>query len=84
MVLAPIRDGSERLLGFVKITRDLTDRRKTEEERLRLVQAQEAIRLRDEFLSIASHELKTPLAALLLLLMGSVRPNASAVGRADR
>jgi PAS domain S-box-containing protein len=68
VVLTPIRDGSNRLLGFVKITRDLTDRRKTEEERLRLVQAHEAIRLRDEFLSIASHELKTPLAALLLLL----------------
>jgi PAS domain S-box-containing protein len=68
VVLTPIRDGADRLLGFVKITRDLTDRRKTEEERLRLVQAREAIRLRDEFLSIASHELKTPLAALLLLL----------------
>ena len=68
VVLTPIRDGSGRLLGFVKITRDLTDRRRTEEERLRLVQAREAIRLRDEFLSIASHELKTPLAALLLLL----------------
>ena len=68
VVLTPIRDGSKRLLGFVKITRDLTERRKTEEERLRLGQAQEAIRLRDEFLSIASHELKTPLAALLLLL----------------
>jgi PAS domain S-box-containing protein len=68
VVLTPIRDGADRLLGFVKITRDLTDRRKIEEERLRLVQAREAIRLRDEFLSIASHELKTPLAALLLLL----------------
>jgi len=78
VVLTPIRDGSERLLGFVKITRDLTDRRKAEEERLRLVQAREAIRLRDEFLSIASHELKTPLAALLLLL-GSLRNRMVAV-----
>lgn len=41
-----------------------------EEERLRLAQAQEAIRLRDEFLSIASHELRTPLAALQLQLLG--------------
>jgi PAS domain S-box-containing protein len=70
VVLTPMRDSSNRLAGFVKITRDLTDRRKMEEERLRLVQAQEAIRLRDEFLSIASHELKTPLTALQLQLLG--------------
>src|SRR6266849_4322098 len=37
-------------------------------ERIRLAQAQEAIRLRDEFLSIASHELKTPLSAVQLQL----------------
>jgi PAS domain S-box-containing protein len=68
VVMTPVRDGSDQLVGFVKVTRDLTERRKTDEERLRLVQAREAIRLRDEFLSIASHELRTPLAALLLLL----------------
>src|SRR5437868_630793 len=41
-----------------------------DEERLRLAQAQEAIRLRDDFLSIASHELINPLTALLLQLRG--------------
>lgn len=69
VVVTPIRDGSGGLVGFVKITRDLTERRKQEEERLKLAQSQEAIRLRDEFLSIASHELKTPLTALQLLLL---------------
>src|SRR5262249_18330979 len=68
VIVTPIRDSLNQLVGFVKITRDLTERRKTEQERLRLAQAQEAIRLRDEFLSIASHELKTPLTALQLLL----------------
>jgi PAS domain S-box-containing protein len=68
VVITPIRDGGSSLVGFVKITRDLTERRKTEEEQLKLLQAQEAIRLRDEFLSIASHELRTPLTALLLQL----------------
>jgi len=70
VVITPMRDSSNGLGGFVKITRDLTERRKMEEERLRSAQAQEAIRLRDEFLSIASHELKTPLAALQLQLLG--------------
>lgn len=68
VVVTPIRDGSRRLVGFVKITQDLTERRRAEDERLRLAQAAEAIRLRDEFLSIASHELKTPLTALQLQL----------------
>jgi len=78
VVLTPIRDTTDRMVGFAKVTRDLTERRKTEEERLRLVQAREAIRLRDEFLSIASHELRTPLAALLLLLR-NVAQKAAAV-----
>ena len=68
VVISPIRDSSSNLAGFVKITRDLTEHRKAEEERMRLAQAGEAIRLRDEFLSIASHELKTPLTALQLQL----------------
>jgi PAS domain S-box-containing protein len=56
------------LLGFAKVTRDLTARKQADEERLRLVQAQEKIHLRDEFLVIAAHELKTPLTALSLQL----------------
>ena len=68
VVLSPVRDSSNRLVGFVKITRDLTERRKAMEERLRLARAEEAVRFRDEFLSIASHELKTPLTALQLQL----------------
>jgi PAS domain S-box-containing protein len=67
-VLTPIRDANGELRGFAKVVRDLTERREAEEERLRLAQAQEAVRLRDEFLSIAAHELRTPLTALLLQL----------------
>jgi signal transduction histidine kinase len=68
VVITPVRDASGGLVGFVKITRDLTEKRKADDERIRLIQAREAIRLRDEFLSIASHELKTPLTALQLQL----------------
>ncbi len=69
VVVTPIRDDGV-LLGFAKVTRDLTPLHAAEEERVRLVQAQEAVRLRDEFLSIASHELRTPLTALDLQVQG--------------
>ncbi|MDY7227811.1 PAS domain S-box protein [Hyalangium rubrum] len=68
VVITAIHDSAGRHSGFAKVTRDLTERRKLEEERVRVAQAQEALRLRDEFLSIASHELKTPLTALQLQL----------------
>ncbi|WNZ65470.1 PAS domain-containing sensor histidine kinase [Myxococcus sp. MxC21-1] len=68
VAISAVRDAQGVLRGFSKVTRDLTDRKLAEEERLRLAQAGEAIRLRDEFLSVASHELKTPLAALQLHL----------------
>jgi len=57
-----------RVLGFAKVTRDLTDRLRAQQEQLRLAHAEEAIRLRDEFLSIAAHELRTPLSAVHLQL----------------
>ena len=78
VVIAPMYDSAGSLVGFVKTTRDLTQPRRMEEERIRLAQAQEAVRLRDEFLSIASHELKTPLTALQLNLQ-SARDRAAPV-----
>jgi PAS domain S-box-containing protein len=68
VVITALRDPIGRLIGYAKVTRDLSERRRLEEERVRRAQAEESIRLRDEFLSIASHELKTPLTALQLQL----------------
>ena len=60
--------------GTVIELRDTTEdkRKQAERERL-LVELQEAVRLRDEFLSVASHELKTPLTPLSLRLQGLER-----------
>jgi len=46
--------------------------------------AQEAVRVRDEFLSIASHELRTPLTALQAHLQGLLRSLHRTEGPVDR
>jgi PAS domain S-box-containing protein len=66
IVVEALHDQAGAHVGFSKITRDLTSRLQAEQERLQLAHAQEALRLRDEFFSIAAHELRTPLAALQL------------------
>ncbi|PTL79465.1 PAS domain-containing sensor histidine kinase [Vitiosangium sp. GDMCC 1.1324] len=64
----PQRQG-DTIIGRVFSYRDVTAQRRAQEERERLLrEAQEAIRVRDDFLSIASHELKTPLTPLKLHL----------------
>jgi PAS domain S-box-containing protein len=68
VIITALRDPGGALLGYAKVTQDLTQRRKLEKERVQRAHAQEAVRLRDEFLSLASHELKTPLTVLQLQL----------------
>ncbi len=60
--LARLRDEEGRLRGFSVVTRDITGQVKLLEE-LRV-----AVRARDEFLSMASHELRTPVTTLQLQL----------------
>jgi signal transduction histidine kinase len=57
--------GNDEVIGFVL---DLTAQKRVEAQRGMLHDSREALRLRDLFNSIASHELKTPLTALLLNL----------------
>jgi PAS domain S-box-containing protein len=67
----------------VSIARDITERLRTRAERdLLYRETVDALRARDEFLSIASHELRTPLSALQLqieMLMHPPRRDPSAV-----
>src|SRR5262252_321477 len=68
VVITALVDEGGRLIGFAKVTRDLTERLRAQQEQVRLAHAEEAVRLRDEFLSIAAHELRTPLSAVQLQL----------------
>jgi PAS domain S-box-containing protein len=68
VLITAVHNGAGELIGFTKVTRDLTERRRLQEEQISLARAQEAIRLRDEFLALASHELKTPLTVLQIQL----------------
>ncbi len=71
------------LAGVVSSFFDITERIRSEEERARLLrESQEAVRVRDEFLSVASHELRTPLTPLSLKLHTLLRAAESSSGGA--
>jgi PAS domain S-box-containing protein len=73
--LNPIHgDGGSSVLASVV---DISERRRVERERARLLrETQQAVEARDTFLSVASHELKTPLTALQLTVQGLLRAAA--------
>jgi PAS domain S-box-containing protein len=84
VVTTALRYPDGRLRGFAKVTRDVTEKRKAEEERERLLrELQEAVTARDEFLSIASHELKTPLTSVKLNLTALAQRTEQAVEKTD-
>ncbi|MBS0205162.1 MAG: PAS domain S-box protein [Planctomycetes bacterium] len=56
---SPIRDSSGRVIGASGIARDITSRKQAERD------IQQAIRNRDQFLAMLSHELRNPLGAIL-------------------
>jgi hypothetical protein len=84
VVITALRNVDGVPYAFAKVTRDMTERREAEEQRAALLAeqrargaAEEAIRVRDRFLSVASHELKTPVASLRLVAEGLVHAHAS-------
>ena len=64
--LSPIRDRNGNVVGVSTITRDITERKRVEEELRAALEAAEAgIRAKTLFLAMMSHELRTPLQAVL-------------------
>ena len=68
VVISAVREENGTLVGFAKVTRDLTERRRAEEERAALKAAEEANRAKDEFLAMLGHELRNPLAPIVTAL----------------
>ena len=67
----PVRNAKGEIVRWFGTNTDVQEQERILAQRdAALAEADEAVRLRDEFLSIASHELRTPLAAMLLHVQG--------------
>src|SRR6185295_3175996 len=71
VVITALRDPDGALVGFAKVTRDLTDRRVTEEsmralaaERAALAEQARMQEFQERFLAILGHDLRNPLASI--------------------
>jgi PAS domain S-box-containing protein len=93
VVITALHDDDGTLVGFAKITRDLTERKRAEEDRLRLLErerqaraeaaaAETLVRTQDEFLAVAAHELKTPMTGAKIAVQMLLR-RFSQSGTAD-
>jgi PAS domain S-box-containing protein len=89
----PLKDEAGNLIGYVKVARDATDRKRAEveleeamfRERTARKEAEDASHSKDEFIAVVSHELRSPLNAILgwthILRQG--RPSDEVYNRAN-
>ncbi|MFL5803386.1 MAG: sensor histidine kinase [Roseiflexaceae bacterium] len=95
ITISPVKNAAGQIIGASTIARDITERKLAEEERAQLLareqaaraEAQEAVQMRDVFLSVASHELRTPLTSLLgnaQLLQRRAQQEGASTGRNEQ
>ncbi|KAJ3159339.1 hypothetical protein HDU88_000624 [Geranomyces variabilis] len=63
VVISAVRDDSGELVGYAKVTRDLTERKVAEEKVMAAYE--ELVKVKSEFLANMSHELRTPMNGAL-------------------
>jgi PAS domain S-box-containing protein len=68
VVINAMRDRAGTIIGYSKITRDLTDRKRAQDEQAGRLAAEQANRAKDEFLAMLGHELRNPMAPILTAL----------------